>query len=80
MENDTCWEDIANRLAFGAHVSNIDDFWCNKARSTTPDKQIFLLVCISGQAKVTDSSIPTLFLFEHNILGLKVSVDDSIFR
>ena len=57
MENNPCREDIANRLTFGRHIFDINDFRCNKARSTTSNKKVFLFVSMSSKAKIADCQI-----------------------
>ncbi len=54
MEDDACREDVTNGVAFGAHISNIDDLWGNKARSSTPNKEILFFFGKGGEAKVAN--------------------------
>lgn len=78
MEDNSSGEDITDRITLRSHISNIDDFRCNKAGSSTSHKQIFLLIRIGRQSKIADSKIPSIFLAEHDVFRLQVAVDDAV--
>lgn len=80
MENDASREDIANRVTFGIHVLDIDDLWCNKARSATSDEQILLFLSVGRQSKIANRKILRIILPKNYILGLEVAVDYFVFR
>ena len=70
MKDDPSRKDITNRLTFSAHIPNIDDLRSHKTRCATSHKQVFLLISISSQSEITDSSFPRFLLFEHDVLWL----------
>ena len=51
----------------------------NIARRSASVEQIFLRVCIGGQAKVYNNGVHTVFISEHYIFGFQVSMHYSIF-
>lgn len=77
MEDDACREDIAYGLTFRTHVSDVDYFGSDKARSAAADKEILFLVCVGGQAEIANSDFPTFVPFEHDVFRLEVPVDDA---
>ena len=78
VEDDASRKDVADGIAFGAHIPNVDDLGSHEARCAAPDKKILLLVGVGGQAEVADGSFPALLFLEHDVLGLQVSMDYSI--
>ncbi len=79
MENQTCRKNIANRLAFSGHVSDINDFRGYKTWSATPDKQVLFLIGKSSQSKIAYNQIIRSLFSKHNVFRLQISVDNSFF-
>lgn len=76
MENNPSRKDIADRLAFSGHISNVDDFWSHEPWSATPYKQVIFFMGIGSQAEIADGYFPRISSFEEYVFRLKVSMDD----
>ena len=79
MEDDACREDVTNGVTLGGHIADVDDFWCNEARSTASDEKILFFFGVSGESEVADGGFPLFVLLEHDVLWLEVTVDDPVF-
>lgn len=79
MENNACWEHIADGLTFRCHIFDIYDFWGHEARSSTSNEQVLAFIGICGESKVTDSKLETILPFEHYILGFEIAMNYSLF-
>lgn len=79
MEDDSSWENITDWVTFGTHIFDIYNFRGNKARSTTPDKQILLFLGMSSESKIANGQILWIVMSEDDILGLEVTMDDFMF-
>lgn len=79
VEDDACGKDITDGLAFGAHISDVDDLRGHEARSPTPHKQVPILIRESGQAEIANGQIQVILLPEHDVLRLEIPMDDPEF-
>ena len=71
-------KNVANWLAFGGHVLDVDDLGCDKAWSATSYEQVFAFVGISCESEITDSQFKAIFVLEHNVLRLEVTMNDAL--
>lgn len=75
MENNSNWKYVAYWLAFGRHISDIDDFRGHKSWGPAPDEQILLLVSVGGQAEVADGEVTWILFSEYDVFRFQVSMD-----
>lgn len=79
MEDDSCWKNIADGLALGVHVSNVDNLGCHETRCPTAHEQVLSLISVSGETKITDYDFQAVALLEHDVLRLQIPMNDPSF-
>lgn len=77
MEDESSREDIANRITFRRHVSDINNLGRHKARSSTAYEQIFLFFRIGRKPEITNYKVIDSLLSKHDVLGLQITMDNS---
>ena len=80
VEDDASREDIANRVALGRHVLDVDDLGRDEAGRAASHEEVLLLFGVGGEAEVADGQVLGVYLPEHDVLGLEVAVDDPSLR
>ncbi len=64
VEDKTQTEQVTDRVVFGFHVLDIDDFWSNVAWGSASDEEILANVGEFGETEVSDNAIVVSFLSE----------------
>lgn len=79
MEDDSRREDIADRVAFGLHILDVDDLGSHESWGSASHKKVFLFFSVGSQSEITDADFEAVLPFEHDIFGFEVSVNDAFF-
>lgn len=79
VEDDAGRKYVTNGLAFGGHVSDVDDFGSHKAGSAAADEEVVFFFGVGGQSEVADGHFAGVLALEEDILGFEIAVDDLVF-
>ena len=68
VKDESSREHITDRIAFGLHVTNVDDLWSNVTGCATPNEEVFWFVSPSCQTEVSNHRFTTSIAPKHNVL------------
>ena len=74
MEDESQAEHVTYWVILSLHVLDIDDLRSHIARSSTPDKQVFISVAKLCQPEVSNYEVATAWCSENQIFRLEISV------
>ena len=79
VKDDSYRKYIADSLALGRQIFDIDDLRSHKAWGTATDEQVLLLVWMCGQTEITNGQILSIIFPEDDVLRFEVAMDDVMF-